>query len=121
MRNQSVGVTRPVAVILLGDPIVSLRFGRHEPPIGTIRRLPVPLLRDAATGQPVESGPEIDDPRTRTEYRRRRSDRRYAVSKRRLCKAELRRQNCTIRIRMLARPNSPGSLIGSPYASAEGR
>lgn len=40
---------------------------------------------------PVEVGPEIDEQRAWTEYRRRCPDRRYALSKRRLCKAELRR------------------------------
>jgi hypothetical protein len=57
----------------------------------TVRRLAGPSVRDAATGQPVEVGPEIDESRAWTEYRRRRPDRRYAVAKRRLCKAELRR------------------------------
>jgi hypothetical protein len=57
----------------------------------TVRRLAGPSVRDAASGQPVEVGPEIDEPRAWTEYRRCCPDRRYAVSKRRLCKAELRR------------------------------
>jgi hypothetical protein len=57
----------------------------------TVRRLAGPSVRDAATGQPVQVGPEIDETRAWAEYRRRCSDRRYAVSKRRLCKAELRR------------------------------
>ena len=57
----------------------------------TVRRLAGPSVRDAATGGNVEVGPEIDEQRAWTEYRRRCPDRRYAVSKRRLCKAELRR------------------------------
>jgi hypothetical protein len=57
----------------------------------TVRRLAGPSVRDAATGRNVEVGPEIDEQRAWTEYRRRCPDRHYAVSKRRLCKAELRR------------------------------
>jgi hypothetical protein len=57
----------------------------------TVRRLVGPSLRDAVTGRPVEVGPEIDEPRAWSEYRRRHPDRRYAVAKRRLGKAELRR------------------------------
>lgn len=57
----------------------------------TVRHLVEPSLRDAATGRPVEVGPEIDEPRAWSEYRRRHPDRRYAVAKRRLGKAELRR------------------------------
>jgi hypothetical protein len=56
----------------------------------TVRRLVGPSLRDAATGQRVEVGPEIDEWPAWNEYRRRHPDRRYAVSKRRLGKAELR-------------------------------
>ena len=40
---------------------------------------------------PPQVGPEIDEQRAWTGYRRRCPDRRYALSKRRLCKAELRR------------------------------
>jgi hypothetical protein len=56
-----------------------------------MRHLACPSVRDAATGRNVEVGPEIDEQRAWTEYRRRCPDRRYALSKRRLCKAELRR------------------------------
>jgi hypothetical protein len=56
----------------------------------TVRRLASPLVQDAATGKSVEIGPEIDEPRAWGEYRRRHPDRRYAISKRRLSKAELR-------------------------------
>jgi hypothetical protein len=69
-------------------------FHRRSPTIEveiTVRRLVGPSLRDAATGQPVEVGPEIDEWRAWNEYRRRHPDRRYAVAKRRLGKAELRR------------------------------
>jgi hypothetical protein len=69
-------------------------FHRRSPVVEievTVRRLAGPSVRDAVTGQPVEVGPEIDEPRAWSEYRRRCPDRRYAVSKRRLCKAELRR------------------------------
>jgi hypothetical protein len=56
-----------------------------------VRRLAGPSVGAAAAGQPVEVGREIDELRAWTEYRRLHPDRRYAVSKRRLCKAELRR------------------------------
>jgi hypothetical protein len=57
----------------------------------TVRRLVGPAIRDVATGLLVEAGPETDEPRAWSEYRRRHADRRYAVAKRRLGKAELRR------------------------------
>ena len=69
-------------------------FHRRRPLVEieiTVRRLAGPSVRDAATGQPVEVGPTVDEAWAWTEYRRRYPDRRYAVSKRRLCKAELRR------------------------------
>jgi hypothetical protein len=65
------------------NPVVEIKV--------TVRRLAGPSVRDAATGRNIEVGPEIDEQRAWTEYRRRCPDRRYAVSKRRLCKAELRR------------------------------
>jgi hypothetical protein len=72
---------------------VPLKPFRHRSPLieieNTVRRLLGPSLRDAATGRPVAVGPEIDEPRAWTEYRRRHPD--YAVAKRRLSKAELRR------------------------------
>ncbi|HJU14965.1 MAG TPA: hypothetical protein VJ770_00720 [Stellaceae bacterium] len=69
-------------------------FRRRSPLVEvavTVRRLAGPFLRDAATGKTVEIAPEVDDPRAWSEYRRRHPDRRYAVAKRRLGKAELRR------------------------------
>jgi hypothetical protein len=57
----------------------------------TLRRLAGPSVRDAATGAAVEIGPEIDAPRAWSEYRRRHPDRHYAVAKRKLSKADLRR------------------------------
>jgi hypothetical protein len=69
-------------------------FHRRSPLVEieiTVRRLIGPSVRDAVTGQPVEVGPEIDEARAWIEYRQRCPERRYAVSKRRLCKAELRR------------------------------
>lgn len=73
---------------------VPLKPFRRSPTVEveiTIRRLAGPPLRDAATGQPVEVGPETDEWRSWNEYRRRHPDRRYAVAKRQLGKAELRR------------------------------
>ena len=76
-------------------PLVRLKpFHRRSPVVEievTVRHLAGPSVRDAATGRNVEVGPEIDEQRAWTEYRRRCPDRRYALSKRRLCKAELRR------------------------------
>jgi hypothetical protein len=69
-------------------------FHRRSPVVEievTVRRLAGPTVRDAATGRKLEVGPEIDEQRRWTEYRRRCPDRRYAISKRRLCEAELRR------------------------------
>ena len=69
-------------------------FRRRSPLVEveiTVRRLVGPSLRDAVTGCPVAVGPEIDEPRAWSEYRRRHPDRRYAVAKRRLGRAELRR------------------------------
>ena len=57
---------------------------------------------------PVEVGPEIDEQRAWTEYRRRCPDRRYALSKRRRRKRSCGVMDCTIRIRTLARSNSAG-------------
>jgi hypothetical protein len=57
-----------------------------------MRRSASQSLRDAATGQFVMIGPDIDEPRVWTEYCRRHPDRRYAVAKRRLSKMELRQR-----------------------------
>ena len=65
-----------------GSPLVEINT--------KLRRLVGPILRDAATGQPVEVGLDIDEPRAWAEYRRRHPDRRYAISKRRVGKAEMR-------------------------------
>jgi hypothetical protein len=56
-----------------------------------VRRLAGPAVQDVVTGRPADIGPEIDQPRAWAEYRRRHPDRRYAIAKRRLSKAELRR------------------------------
>lgn len=85
----------PVYRVVVEHRAVRLKpFHRRSPLVEieiTVRRLAGPSVRDAATGQPVEVGPEIDEPRAWAEYRRRCPDRRYAIAKRRLCKAELRR------------------------------
>jgi hypothetical protein len=56
-----------------------------------VRRLVTPAVRDAISGAAVPAGPEIDDERGRAEYNRAYPDRRYAVSKRALSRAELKR------------------------------
>ena len=69
-------------------------FRPHSPLVEievTVRRLVGPPLRDAVTSPPVAVGPEIDEERAWIEYRRHHPDRRYAIAKRRLGKADLRR------------------------------
>jgi hypothetical protein len=73
----------------------------------TVRRLAGPTLQDLATGITVEIGPEVDDPSAWREYRRRHPDRRYATSKRRLCKAELRRHGLHDDIARSTHPRKP--------------
>lgn len=56
-----------------------------------VRRLVTPAVRDAVTGALVLAGPAIDDEHGWAEYRRTHPDRRYAVGKRTLSRAELKR------------------------------
>jgi hypothetical protein len=56
-----------------------------------VRRLATPAVTDAVSGALVPAGPEIDEERAWNEYRRAYPDRRHAVSKRMLSRAELRR------------------------------
>ena len=81
---------------------VPLKPFHHQSPLieleVTVRRLARLSLRDMADGSTVEVGPEIDEPRGWSEYRRRHPDRRYATSKRRLGKAELRRYGLQDRV-----------------------
>jgi hypothetical protein len=85
----------PVYRAVVERPKVALQPLRRRSPVVeieiTVRRLSGPFVRDAVTGNAVEIGPKIEEPRAWSEYRRRHLDRRYAVSKRRLGKAELRR------------------------------
>ena len=86
-----------------------------------MHRLADPSVRDAATGRNVEVGPEIDEQRPWTEYRRRCPDCFAMPSSnddgcaKRSCGV----MGCTIKIRTPARSSPLESLIGSPYASAE--
>jgi hypothetical protein len=57
----------------------------------TVRRLVTPAVRDLVSGQAVPVGPEIDERRAWENYRAMHFDRRYAVAKRRLSSAEMRR------------------------------
>ncbi len=66
-----------------GSPVVELEMA--------VRRLVTPAVRDAVSGAAVPAGPEIDDERGRAEYRRSYPDRRYAVAKRAVSRAELKR------------------------------
>ncbi|TWT03086.1 hypothetical protein [Reyranella sp. CPCC 100927] len=61
------------------------------PTVITVRRLITPAVRDAATGETVLAGPEIDDPVAWGRHRQRYPDRRYAVAKRQISAADLRR------------------------------
>jgi hypothetical protein len=56
-----------------------------------VRRLVTPAVRDLVSGGFVQAGPEIDDERSWAEYRRTHPDRHYAVGKRTLSRAELKR------------------------------
>jgi hypothetical protein len=56
-----------------------------------VRRLVTPAARDAISGAAVPAGPEIDDERGRADYNRAYPDRHYAVGKRALSRAELKR------------------------------
>jgi len=57
----------------------------------TLRRLATPAVMDVVTGALVPAGPEIDEERAWTDYRRAHPDRRYAIGKRALGRAEIRR------------------------------
>ena len=65
------------------SPVVELEI--------TERRLVTPAVRDAVSGRAVEAGPRIDAERAWAEYRRAHPDRRYAVARRTLSRAELKR------------------------------
>jgi hypothetical protein len=56
-----------------------------------VRQLVTPAVVGAVTGQAVCTGPELDEPRAWAAYRRDHPSRTYAVSKRQLSRAELRR------------------------------
>jgi hypothetical protein len=62
---------------------------------GTVRRLVTPPVRDVVTGRLIPVGPEIDDARGWLAYRFSYPDRRYAVAKRQLSRAALRRHGLT--------------------------
>jgi hypothetical protein len=57
----------------------------------SMRRLVTPTVVDVVTRAQVPAGPEIDDEAGWRAYRRQQPTRRYAVGKRMLSKAELRR------------------------------
>jgi hypothetical protein len=70
------------------------RYQRNSPVIEMemcVRRLVTPAVLDRATGKSIPVGPEIDQEAAWREYRRKYPDRHYAVSKRQLSKAKLRR------------------------------
>jgi hypothetical protein len=70
------------------------RYARTSPVIEVeikVRRLITPAVRDAVSGAAVPVGPDIDDERCWADYRRTQPDRRFAVAKRTLSRAELRR------------------------------
>lgn len=58
-----------------------------------VRRLVTPAVRDVVSGGFLQAGPAIDDESGWTEYRRAHPDRRYAVGKRTLSRAELKRHD----------------------------
>ena len=56
-----------------------------------VRQLVTPAVVDVVSGRPVRAGPELDDELSRRAYCKEHPDRTYAVAKRQLSKAELRR------------------------------
>jgi hypothetical protein len=77
-------VARPEPLAALGPPT---RKGREV----VVRQLVTAAVHDIVSGQAVCAGPELDEPRAWAAYRKARPDRRYAVNKRQLSRAELRR------------------------------
>jgi hypothetical protein len=63
----------------------------------TIRRLATPAVLDVVAGARVPVGPDVDEARASAAYRKTYPDRRYAVSKRALARAELRRHGLSNR------------------------
>lgn len=57
----------------------------------TIRQLVTPAVYDVVSGAAICAGPELDEPRTWAAYRKAQPDRVYAVAKRQLSRADLRR------------------------------
>lgn len=57
----------------------------------TVRRLATPAVLDVVAGARVPVGPDVDEARAWAAYRQTYPDRRYAISKRALARAELRR------------------------------
>ena len=56
-----------------------------------VRQLVTPAVVDVVTGLPMKAGPETDDERAWTEFRKARPERLYAVAKRQLGRSELRK------------------------------
>jgi hypothetical protein len=84
------GLWYEVRLAPLPDPVYAA--DPHESGPGDRRpRLVTPFVRDAVTGQAVPAGPLRDDRRGWIEYRWSHPERRYAVAKRMLSRAELRR------------------------------
>jgi hypothetical protein len=57
----------------------------------TVRRLATPAVLDVVAGARVPVGPDVDEARAWAAYRQTYPDRRYAISKHALARAELRR------------------------------
>jgi len=98
------GLWYEVRLALLPDPayraqretrkLCLKRFNRNSPTIEIeviVRHLASPGVVDAVSGHLIPLGPEIDDPESRERHRREYPDRRYAIAKRQLSRAELRR------------------------------
>jgi len=65
--------------------------GARKPREVVVRQLVTPAVYDIVSGQAVCAGPELDEPRAWAAYRKAQPARCYAVSKRQLSRAELRR------------------------------
>ena len=85
----------PVYVPVTETRKVALRPWRPNPRVVEIRqverRLTTPPVLDVVSGEYIHVGPGLDEPRAWQRYRADHPDRRYAVAKRRLSRAALRR------------------------------
>lgn len=76
-------------------PPVGSRPHRNPAREAVVRELVTPAVYDIVTGAAICAGPELDEPRAWAAYRKAHPERVYAVAKRQLARAELRRHGLT--------------------------